>query len=148
MSLYAVKTTANQEETVASMVGNRGKDEIHGAVASEDMVSYIIVEASSKGVLERVLEEIPHSRGIVRGGEVSISEIEHFFQPSSDVKNISESDLVEITDGPYSGEKAVVKRIDESNEQITVELAEATVPIPVTMRGDQVRVLDSEDRNP
>jgi transcriptional antiterminator NusG len=31
-------------------------------------------------------------------------------------------------------------------DQVTVELYEATVPIPVTVRGDQIRVLDSEER--
>jgi len=33
-----------------------------------------------------------------------------------------------------------------SEDQVTVELYEATVPIPVTVRGDQIRVLDSEER--
>jgi hypothetical protein len=28
---------------------------------------------------------------------------------------------------------------------VTVELYEATVPIPVTVRGDQIRVLDSKN---
>jgi len=44
------------------------------------------------------------------------------------------------------GEKAQVQRIDEGKDQVTVELYEATVPIPVTVRGDQIRVLDSEER--
>ena len=29
---------------------------------------------------------------------------------------------------------------------MTVELYEATVPIPVTVRGDQIRVLDGDER--
>ncbi|MFB6138155.1 MAG: KOW motif-containing protein, partial [Halobacteriaceae archaeon] len=48
--------------------------------------------------------------------------------------------------GPFKGEKAQVQRIDEGKDQVTVELYEATVPIPVTVRGDQIRVLDSEER--
>jgi len=38
-----------------------------------------------------------------------------------------------------------VKRVDELHEEITVELFEAMVPIPVTVRGDNVRVLRKED---
>jgi transcriptional antiterminator NusG len=34
----------------------------------------------------------------------------------------------------------------EKGGSVTVELYEATVPIPVTVRGDQIRVLDSEER--
>ena len=48
--------------------------------------------------------------------------------------------------GPFKGERAQVQRIDEAKDQVTVELYEATVPIPVTVRGDQIRVLDSGDR--
>jgi transcriptional antiterminator NusG len=36
--------------------------------------------------------------------------------------------------------------IDEGKEEITVELFEAMVPIPVTVRGDSVRVLEKEER--
>ncbi|MFA5314292.1 MAG: transcription elongation factor Spt5, partial [Methanomassiliicoccales archaeon] len=46
--------------------------------------------------------------------------------------------------GPFKGEKARVQKIDESKEEITVELFEALVPIPVTVRGDHVRVLEKE----
>ena len=40
------------------------------------------------------------------------------------------------------GEKAVVKRVDASKEEITVELYESVLPIPITVRGDHVRVID------
>ena len=52
----------------------------------------------------------------------------------------------ELVAGPFKGEKAKVQRIDEGKDQVTVELYEATVPIPVTVRGDQIRVLDSDER--
>ncbi|TFG55508.1 MAG: transcription elongation factor Spt5, partial [Methanomassiliicoccus sp.] len=57
---------------------------------------------------------------------------------------ISEGDVVELVAGPFKGEKARVQKIDESKEEITVELFEATVPSPVTVRGDSVRVLEKE----
>ncbi|MBO5003129.1 transcription elongation factor Spt5, partial [Methanocorpusculaceae archaeon] len=44
--------------------------------------------------------------------------------------------------GPFKGEKAVVKRVDHTKEEITVELYESIVPIPITVRGDNVRVID------
>ena len=37
-----------------------------------------------------------------------------------------------------------VQRIDQSKEEVTVELFEAMVPIPITVRGDHVRVLEKE----
>jgi transcriptional antiterminator NusG len=145
MGVYAVKTTASQEQTVAEMIMNREEDEIHAALAPDSVTSYVMVEADDSSVFERILDEIPHARGIVQG-QTSMAEIEHFLSPTPDVEGIAESDIVELIAGPFKGEKAQVQRIDEGKDQVTVELYEATVPIPVTVRGDQIRVLDSEER--
>lgn len=143
--MYAVKTTASQERTVADMIINREESEIHAALAPDSLTSYVMVEADNEAVINRVLEEIPHARNIVPG-ESDISEVEHFLSPTPDVEGIAEGDIVELIAGPFKGEKAQVQRIDEGKDQVTVELYEATVPIPVTVRGDQIRVLDSEER--
>lgn len=145
MSLFTVKTTASREETVVRMIMERDRDGIHAALAPEEMTSYVFVEADSHGVVDRVLEDIPHARNML-DGETGFSEIEHFLDPGSDVEGINVGDIVEVTSGPYQGEKASVKTIDEANDQVTIELAEATVPIPVTLRGDKLRVLDSDER--
>ncbi|MFB6110646.1 MAG: transcription elongation factor Spt5 [Halodesulfurarchaeum sp.] len=145
MSIFAVKTTASQEQTVASMIANREEKKVHAVLAPESLTSYVMVEAEDTGVLERVLEDIPHARSIVPG-ESDISEVEHFLSPTPDVEGIAEGDIIELIAGPFKGEKAQVQRIDEGKDQVTVELYEATVPIPVTVRGDQIRVLDSDER--
>ena len=145
MGIYAVKTTASQEQTVADMIINREEPEIHAALAPDSVTSYVMVEAEDNSVFERILDEIPHANGVVPG-QTSMGEIEHFLSPTPDVEGIAESDIVELIAGPFKGEKAQVQRIDEGKDQVTVELYEATVPIPVTVRGDQIRVLDSEER--
>ena len=145
MGMYAVKTTASQERTVADMIANREEPDIHAVLAPESLTSYVMVEADNQAVIERVLDEIPHARSIVPG-ESGIGEVEHFLSPKPDVEGIAEGDIVELIAGPFKGEKAQVQRIDEGKDQVTVELYEATVPIPVTVRGDQIRVLDSEER--
>ncbi|MFC3957995.1 transcription elongation factor Spt5 [Halovivax cerinus] len=145
MGIFAVKTTASQEQTVADMIINREEPEVHAALAPDSLTSYVMVEADNNAVLERVLEDIPHARTIVPG-ESDISEVEHFLSPKPDVEGIAEGDIVELIAGPFKGEKAQVQRIDEGKDQVTVELYEATVPIPVTVRGDQIRVLDSDER--
>ncbi|MBZ6495882.1 MULTISPECIES: transcription elongation factor Spt5 [Natrinema] len=145
MGIFAVKTTASQERTVADMIINREEAEIHAALAPDSLTSYVMVEADGDAALNRVLEDIPHAQSIVPG-ESDISEVEHFLSPKPDVEGIAEGDIIELIAGPFKGEKAQVQRIDEGKDQVTVELYEATVPIPVTVRGDQIRVLDSDER--
>jgi len=145
VGIYAVKTTASQEQTVADMIMTREERSVHAALAPDSVTSYVMVEAEDSAVFDRILDEIPHARGIVEG-QTSMSEVEHFLSPTPDVEGIAESDIVELIAGPFKGEKAQVQRIDEGKDQVTVELYEATVPIPVTVRGDQIRVLDSDER--
>ena len=64
--------------------------------------------------------------------------------PPPAVTGIAEGNIIEIISGPFKGEKARVQRIDESKEEVTVELIEAMVPIPITVRGDHVRVLEKD----
>ena len=150
MPIFSVKTTASQERTVADMLAEKEMPEIQAVIAPDQLTSYVMVEASDGSVFARVLDEIPHARGVIQGGsgpaESPFSEVEHFLSPTPDVEGITEGDLVELIAGPFKGEKARVQRIDEGKDQVTVELYEATVPIPVTVRGDQIRVLDSEER--
>ena len=46
--------------------------------------------------------------------------------------------------GPFKSEKARVARIDEDKNEITVELIEAAVPIPVIVRGEDIKILKRE----
>jgi len=82
----------------------------------------------------------------VVGGEVSLTEIEHFLVPKPVVTGMEIDDVVELVAGPFKGEKARIMRIDKGKEEITVELFEAMVPIPVTVRGDHVKVIEKKEK--
>ena len=49
--------------------------------------------------------------------------------------------------GPFRGEKAKITHIDYSKEEITVELLESMVPIPITVRGEQVRIIKRKEED-
>ncbi|OKY77584.1 MAG: Transcription antiterminator NusG [Candidatus Methanohalarchaeum thermophilum] len=145
--IFALKTTANQEEAVADMLYQAAKREgfdIRSVLAPESLKGYILVETPREDIIRQASENIPHSKGIVEG-ETSLEEVEHFLTPKPSVSGISEGDIVELIAGPFKGEKAKVKRIDETKEEIVLELFEAMVPIPVTVQGDHVRVLDQQE---
>jgi transcriptional antiterminator NusG len=142
--IYALKTTINQEKTVVQMLSHKAqKNKGSGIVAilsPAELRGYVLVEAEDRENLEKIIKGVPHARGLV-GGETALTEVEHFLTPKPSVAGIAEGDIVELINGPFKGEKARVQRIDEGKEEITVELFEAMVPIPVTVRGDHVRVL-------
>ena len=55
--------------------------------------------------------------------------------------NIQKKDIVEIIAGPFKREQAKISRIDKSKEEVVVELLEAAVPIPITLKMDAVKVI-------
>jgi transcriptional antiterminator NusG len=93
--IFNVKTTASQERTVADMIMNREEESVHAALAPDSLTSYVMVEAEDISVFDRILDEIPHARGVVQG-QTSISEVEHFLSPKPDVEGIAEGDILEV----------------------------------------------------
>ena len=45
----------------------------------------------------------------------------------------------------FKGERARVTNVAENKEEVTVELFDAQIPIPITIRADQVRVTQRVD---
>jgi len=144
--IFVIKTTANQERSVATALARVSKKEkldIRAILAPDELKGYVLVEAPKPGIIELAIQTIPHARALVKGSS-SIAEIEHFLKPKPTVTGIKEGAIIEVTSGPFKGEKARVKRVDEGHEEITVELFDAVVPIPITIRGDTVRILKKE----
>jgi transcriptional antiterminator NusG len=145
--IFVIKTTANQERTVANLIEKVAKKEhlgIHAVLAPDELKGYVLVEAATPEDVDQVIQNVPHARTMIKG-QSSFEEISHFLTPKLTVTGITEGSIVELISGPFKGEKARVKRIDTTHEEITVELFEAMVPIPVTVRGDNVRILRREE---
>jgi transcriptional antiterminator NusG len=144
--IYAIKTTAKQERTVADNIKKALEDHaeirVTAIMAPDELRGYVLVESPDPiARIEQLVEMVPHARSVVRG-ESTLDEVGHFLVPKPVVSGIEEGTIVELIAGPFKGEKAVVKRVDTGKEEITVELYESMVPIPITVRGDNVRVID------
>lgn len=145
-SILILKTSIGHERAVVDGVAGKAKagdKGIFALLAPGKLDGYVFMEAMNTDLVRETCRGVRKAKGLV-AGETKLSEIEHFLTPKPLVSGISEGDVVELVAGPFKGEKARVQKIDESKEEITVELFEATVPIPVTVRGDSVRVLEKE----
>ena len=145
--IYAIKTTAKQERTVADniveVLKDHGEITVTAIISPDELRGYVLVESPDEiARMEQLRELVPHARAVVKGSS-SIEEVQHFLEPKPVVAGIDEGAFVELVAGPFKGEKAVVKRVDISKEEITVELYECMVPIPITVRGDNVRLIDN-----
>ncbi len=144
--IYALKTTANKERKVVDDIVKVLEDHdefvITALMAPDEVRGYVFIETPDEYArMEQLVRLIPNARAVVKG-ETEFSEIEHFLEPKPAVSGIEEGTIVELIAGPFKGEKAVVRRVDAGKEEVTLELYESMVPIPITVRGDNVRVIE------
>ena len=58
---------------------------------------------------------------------------------------VNQGDTVEIQVAAFKGENGRVIRVSENEEEVTVELIGTAIPLPITIRIDQVRVLEKSE---
>jgi len=149
-TIFAIKTAIGHEKMVANRIAGRArkrKAKIYSILAPTKLRGYLLIEGEKNiEAIQDLLRGVQHAHSVI-GGEADLGEIEHFLTPKPLVSGIAEGDIVEIVSGPFKGEKARVQQIDESKEEITMELFDALVSIPVTIRGDAVRVLEKESED-
>jgi len=145
--IFAIKTTSKQERTVADnilkAIETKATDvKVTAIIVPNELQGYVLIETPEKlNRIEQLVEKVAHARSVIKG-ETTLAEVGHFLIPKPVVAGIDEGTIVELIAGPFKGEKAVVKRVDSAKEEITVELYESVVPIPITVRGDNVRVVE------
>ena len=144
--LFVLRTTANREDQVMTFLSsnaNRKKLEVYSVIRPHGMRGYIFVEANSKSDIEQAAFGIPYSRGVL-GDEVPYKEIEHLLEQIKKDVNINKNDIAEIISGPFKRQQCKVTRVDKGKEEVVVELLEAAVPIPITLKMDAIKVIRRE----
>lgn len=163
MSIYVVRATAGQEKVVAEIMYREAlslKEEfaplgkaVYSVLYTTGLKGYILVEADSPGTVEDIARNVPKTKGLLlkkkgdlsSAGVISISELEEILDPTPIVSEVNKGDMIELISGPFKSERARVARIDKDKNEITVELIEAAVPIPVIVRGDDIKIIRQED---
>lgn len=149
--ILVLKTQVGQERRVAEMLGNKARRfniPIMSLLAPTELRGYLFIETADPIRTEKGVRGVSYARALIKDPatgqprDTPFSEIGHFLTPVSATAKITENDIVELVSGPFRGEKAKVTRVDDGREEITVELIESMVPIPITVKGEHVRVLE------
>lgn len=141
--LFAYRVTAGQESIVADLLQEKIKKTrapIAALIVSPRLKGYLIVEASNEVEVKRLTAGVPHVKGVL-AKTISLDEIKELLESKPQELQLVKGDLVEITSGPFKGERAKVVRIDKEKEEVTVELVEVAVPIPVTIKLGTIKAL-------
>jgi transcriptional antiterminator NusG len=145
--IFALRTTANREDQVMDFLTSnvqKKKLDVYCVIRPHGMRGYIFLEAKDRQTAEESAFNVPYARGILPK-EVQFDEIEHMLEKKKKEINMQKNDVCEIISGPFKREKAKITRIDAQKEEVIVELLEAAVPIPITLKIDAVKVIRREE---
>lgn len=144
--IFIVKVTTNKEEKVIEMISERAIKKnlpIFSLARPHGLKGYIIVEAVDKDTAEECAFNLPYVKGIVKK-TVEYEEIKNMLEPKVEDYNIEIGDIVEMIGQTFKGEKAKVTRIDKAKGEVVVSLLGASVPIPVSVKMDNIKVIRRE----
>ena len=144
--IFIVKVTTNKEERVLDMIAERAEKKnlnVFSVLRPHGLRGYILLEVEDKESAEEAAFNLPYIKGII-GKTISYEEIKNMVEPSVNTISIKEGDIVEMIAEPFKKEKAKVLRIDKQKEDVVVELLQAAVPIPITLRMDADKVIRRE----
>ena len=143
-AIFAVRTTAGQEKSVANLIGAKaemGDLPIKAILVPETLKGYIFVEANGPHFVEKAIAGIKHVRSRVPG-MVTFSEVERYLVVKPVIEELDENDVVEVIGGPFKGMRAKITRVDKTKEEVTLELLEATFTLPITVHADYVKLVE------
>jgi transcriptional antiterminator NusG len=145
--IYVVKVTTNKEEKALEMIADKVKKKkinVYAIARPHGLRGYVFLEASDRENAEDAVFNLPYVKGII-GKTLAYKEVRQMLEPVATEIKIEKNDIVEIISEPFKNEKAKVVRIDKAKGECVVSLLGAAVPIPVTVKLDNLRVIRRED---
>ncbi len=144
---FVVRVTSSQEKITADILENKvrkGDVGIYSIVLLDGMRGYLIVEAENELAVREFVMNEPHVKGVLPS-PLADSELDKMLIAKKHVQEIGVSDVVEFLAGPFKGYKAKVIKVDSSKDEITVELMDVAVPIPVTTKSNMARIIEKAE---
>lgn len=144
--IFVIKVTTNKEDRALDMIAEKAVKKqlnVYSLTRPHGLRGYIFLEADERETAEEAAYNLPYVKGII-GKTVNYDEIKNMLEPSVAEINIEKNDIVEIIAEPFKKEKAKVLRIDKQKEEAVVSLLGAAVPIPVTVKLDNIKVIRRE----
>jgi transcriptional antiterminator NusG len=146
--IWGVRTTVGQEDMVATLLAERskrrmadGEEGLLSIIVPPQVRGYVLVEAIDEVTVRRTINGVPHVKGLIGRGAMDVSEIEPMLESKPILDELKVGAIVKLIAGPFKGSKAKILRGDPQKEEVTVELLETAVKIPITVEAENVRIV-------
>lgn len=144
LKIFTVRTRIRSERNVGEAIVKRAKSKgvTIGTIQYPTILNgYIFVECDNRESLIRLVRNIKNAQGLLNG-ETTQDEISKYIKTRKTKKKIFEGTHVEITDGKFKGEHAVIQHINDRNDELTVELVDEILKMPIIIYKGQCKILN------
>ena len=144
--IFVIKVTTNKEDKALEMIADRAEKKqlgVFSIVRPHGLRGYVLLEAADRESAEDAVFNLPYVKGII-GKTLTYEEIKNMVQPEVQDYHIEIGDIVEMIADLFKKEKGKVIRVDKQKGEVVVSLLGAAVPIPVTVKIDNIRVIRRE----
>ncbi|MBS3074407.1 transcription elongation factor Spt5 [Candidatus Pacearchaeota archaeon] len=146
-SIFIIKVTTNKEDRALEAIADRVRKKslaVYSVSRPHGLRGYILLEAQDRENAEEAAFNLQYIKGII-GKTITYEEIKNMIEPSVEDINIEKGDIVEMISEPFKKEKAKVVRIDKQKGEAVVTILSAAIPIPVTVKLDNLRIIRREE---
>ncbi len=146
--IWGVRTTVGQEDMVATLLAERSKrrlaeneEGLLAIIVPPQVRGYVLVEAIDEVTVRRIITGVPHVKGLIGRGAMDVSEVEPMLESKPILDELKPGATVRLIAGPFKGSKAKILRVDPQKEEVTLELLETAVKIPITVEAENIRLI-------
>jgi transcriptional antiterminator NusG len=143
--IFAIRTIVGREEVVLESLYNRAiKNSIpvKAIMHPQEIKGYVFVEGDLENIKE-LIKGVVNVRGLITT-PVNISELEKFLKPKESKIEVNLGDIIEVISGPFKDTRGKVTRIDTIKREVTIEPLEVSVPIPITIPIEFVKIVEKK----
>jgi transcriptional antiterminator NusG len=145
---FIVRVTSSQERITADILQNKIEKSavpVYSIILAEGMRGYLILEVQDENAARELILDEPHVKGIL-SKPLSEEELNRMLEVKKVIQEIGVNDTIEFMSGPFKGYKARVIKVEPTKEEITVELMDVAVPIPVTTKASIAKIIQKAEK--
>ncbi|MCE7737453.1 MAG: transcription elongation factor Spt5 [Candidatus Heimdallarchaeota archaeon] len=149
--IFTFRTKMGQEKALARLSqvkGGKADSGVYAILIPDTLKGYCFIEGEDQLKIENTVSQIKVISGRAVGNrEVPIEELGDFLNPKPSIEGLETGDIVEIIDGPFKGLRAKLTRIEDTSQEVTAELLDSTMALPVRIHADYVKRIRTKDED-
>ncbi len=146
--IWIVKTTGGREEIVAELLEAEAEKigaNVYSILIAPGIKGYIFVEADKFDTVVELIRDIKHAKKVLPK-PIEVKDIEKFIKVKPLVEKVNIGDIVEVIAGPLKGSRGRVTAFDEETGEVTIELLDSVVPIPVSVNITDIKLVQRAEK--